>query len=97
MALAALFRGAPPAQVLKRVRAILAAMLLAIPALSDMLRDDMMTGYFDQAHLIRDIRGYTGRTPTKLRARTPSTGLLNPSGYGYSASILRVDKPIEPA
>jgi hypothetical protein len=43
------------------------------------------------------IRRYTGRTPTQLRARTPSTGLLNPSGHGHSASILRVDKPIEPA
>jgi AraC-like DNA-binding protein len=88
---------APPAQVLKRVRAIRAAMLLAIPALSVILHDDMMTGYFDQAHLIRDIRRYTGRTPTQLRARTLSTGLLNPSGHGHSASILRVDKPIEVA
>lgn len=88
---------APPAQVLKRVRAIRAAMLLAIPALSDILHDDMMTGYFDQAHLIRDILRYTGRTPTQLRARTLSTGLLNPSGHGHSASILRVDKPIEAA
>jgi AraC-like DNA-binding protein len=89
--------GAPPAQVLKRVRAIRAAMLLANPALSDILRDDMMTGYFDQAHLIRDIRRYTGRTPTQLRARTLSTGLLNPSGHGHSAHILRTTKPIEPA
>jgi AraC-like DNA-binding protein len=89
--------GAPPAQVLKRVRAIRAAMLFANPALSDILRDDMMTGYFDRAHLIRDIRRYTGRTPTQLRARTLSTGMPNPSGHGHSARILRVDKPIEPA
>jgi transcriptional regulator GlxA family with amidase domain len=32
--------GAPPAQELKRVRAIRAAMLLANPALSDILRVD---------------------------------------------------------
>ena len=89
--------GAPPAQVLKRVRAIRAAMLLANPALSEVLRDDMMTGYFDQAHLIRDIRRYTGRTPTQLRARTLSTGLLNPSGHGHSATVLRANMPIEPA
>lgn len=81
--------GAPPAQVLKRVRAIRAAMLLANPALPDKLRDDMMTGYFDQAHLIRDIRRYTGRTPTQLRARTLSSGLLDPSGHGDSAGFLR--------
>ncbi len=91
-----LLRGAP-AQVLKRVRAIRAAMLLANPALSDILRDDMMTGYFDQAHLIHDIRRYTGRMPTQPRGRMLSTGMLNPSGHGHSVSILRVDKPIEPA
>jgi AraC-like DNA-binding protein len=83
--------GAPPAQVLKRVRAIRAAMLLANPALPDALRDDMMTGYFDQAHLIRDMRRYTGRTPTQLRARTLSSGLLNPRGHGNTAEILRAE------
>ncbi len=91
------YLGAPPAQALKRIRAIRAAMLLANPVLSDTLRDDMMTGYFDQAHLIRDIRRYTGRTPTQLRAKTLSAGLLNPSGHGQAASILRATKPVEPA
>lgn len=87
--LARRYFGAPPAQVLKRVRAIRAAMLLANPALPDVLRDDMMTGYFDQAHLIRDIRRYTGRTPSQLRARTISSGLLNPRGHGQAAALLR--------
>jgi AraC-like DNA-binding protein len=94
--LARRYFGAPPAQVLKRFRAIRAAMLLANPALPDSLRDDMMTGYFDQAHLIRDIRRYTGRTPTQLRARTISSGLLNPRGHGHAAGFLRPGEVAEP-
>lgn len=81
--------GVPPAQVLKRFRAIRAAMVLANPTLPDALRDQMLASFFDQAHLIRDIRRYTGRTPTQLRAKTLSAGLLDPSGHGDTASPLR--------
>lgn len=81
--------GVPPAQVLKRSRAIRAAMLLANPALPDAMRAEMLTTYFDQAHLIRDMRRYTGRTPTQLRAPTIATGLLNPVGHGDAAALLR--------
>lgn len=81
--------GVPPAQVLKRSRAIRAAMLLANPALPDQMRAEMLATYFDQAHLIRDIRRYTGRTPTQLRGATLSNGMLNPAGHGDSAALLR--------
>jgi AraC-like DNA-binding protein len=81
--------GVPPAQVLKRSRAIRAAMLLANPALPDAMRAEMLTTYFDQAHLIRDMRRYTGRTPTQLRAPTIATGLLDPAGHGDAAALLR--------
>jgi AraC-like DNA-binding protein len=81
--------GVPPAQVLKRFRAIRAAMVLANPAVPDAVRDQMLAGFFDQAHLIRDIRRYTGRTPTQLRAKTLSASLLDPSGHGDTASPLR--------
>ncbi|WP_086618185.1 helix-turn-helix transcriptional regulator [Erythrobacter tepidarius] len=81
--------GVPPAQVLKRFRAIRAAMVLANPALPDGLRDEMLASFFDQAHLIHDIRRYTGRTPTQLRGNSLSTGLLDPNGHGDAASLLR--------
>ncbi|MDC8753667.1 helix-turn-helix domain-containing protein [Erythrobacter sp. sf7] len=81
--------GVPPAQVLKRFRAIRAAMVLANPTLPDSLRDRMLASFFDQAHLIRDIRRYTGRTPTQLRAKTLSAGLLDPSGHGDTAGPIR--------
>jgi methylphosphotriester-DNA--protein-cysteine methyltransferase len=81
--------GVPPAQVLKRSRAIRAAMLLANPALPESMRTEMLTTYFDQAHLIRDIRRFTGRTPTQLRAESLSTGTLDPAGHGDAAAMLR--------
>lgn len=83
------FFGVPPAQALKRSRAIRAAMLLANPALPDHMRVEMITTYFDQAHLIRDIRRYTGRTPTQLRGDTLTTGMLDPAGHGDAAAALR--------
>jgi AraC-like DNA-binding protein len=82
------FFGVPPAQVLKRFRAIRAAMVLANPALPDALRDEALASFFDQAHLIHDIRRYTGRTPTQLRGKTLSSGLLDPSGHGDAARLL---------
>lgn len=83
------FFGVPPAQVAKRFRAIRAAMVLANPTLPDALRDEMLASFFDQAHLIHDIRRYTGRTPTQLRGKTLSSGLLDPSGHGDAAGVLR--------
>ncbi len=81
--------GVPPAQVLKRSRAIRAAMLLANPALPEAMRIEMLTTYFDQAHLIRDIRRFTGRTPTQLRGESLSIGMLDPAGHGDAAAMLR--------
>jgi AraC-like DNA-binding protein len=82
------FYGVAPAQVLKRHRAIKAAILLANPDLRAQ-RDEMLDTYFDQAHLIRDIRRYTGRTPTQLRAPSLLAGLFDPAGHGPTAALLR--------
>ena len=83
------FFGVAPAQALKRHRAIRAAILVANPALSETPRLEMMGGYFDQSHLIRDIRRYTGRTPRQLRIPTLAHSLLDPHAHGDGAAFLR--------
>lgn len=83
------FFGVPPAQVLKRFRALRAAMLLANPAMSKDLHDQLMATYFDQAHLIRDIRRYTGRTPTQLRQKSLAREMLDPAAHGDAGAPLR--------
>lgn len=82
------FFGVAPAQVLKRFRAHRAAMLLSQPGLSEELRDQLMATYFDQAHLIRDIRRYTGRTPSQFRRQSLATGLLLPAAHGDAGVLL---------
>ncbi|RNJ61361.1 MAG: AraC family transcriptional regulator [Porphyrobacter sp. IPPAS B-1204] len=83
------FFGVPPAQVLKRFRALRAAMLLAQPATSQELHDQLMATYFDQAHLIRDIRRYAGRTPTQFRRESLVDELLDPAAHGDAGTPLK--------
>lgn len=80
--------GVAPWQVAKRFRAIRAAMLLANPLLPHALRDAALESYFDQAHLIRNIRRYTGRTPRQLRDHTIFRETLVPHAHGPAARLL---------
>lgn len=84
------FFGVAPAQVLKRFRALRAAMLLAQPGMSQQHHDALMATYFDQAHLIRDIRRYTGRTPSQFRRESVSGALLDPAGHGDAGAPLTI-------
>ncbi|MEM9312455.1 MAG: helix-turn-helix domain-containing protein [Pseudomonadota bacterium] len=83
------YYGVPPAQLVKRYRAIRAAMLLAHEELSAELRDEVLGAYFDQAHLIHDVRRYTGRTPKSLVKGPLAQDMLDPEGHGQSAKKLR--------
>lgn len=83
------YYGVPPAQLVKRYRAIRAAILLAHDDLSAELRDEVLAAYFDQAHLIHDIRRYTGRTPKSLSKSPLGQDLFDPEGHGQSARKLR--------
>lgn len=84
------FFGVAPAQLAKRYRAIRAAMLLANPHLPQAMQEAIRDAYFDQAHLIRDIRRYTGRTPTRLAdGESLIDGTLDPQAHGAGARILR--------
>jgi methylphosphotriester-DNA--protein-cysteine methyltransferase len=83
------FFGVAPAQVAKRFRAVRAAMLLAQPGLSKDIHDRLMATYFDQAHLIRDIRRYTGRTPSQFRGEALADELLDPAAHGDAGAPLK--------
>lgn len=83
------FFGVPPAQVLKRFRALRAAMLLSQPGISQEVHDQLMATFFDQAHLIRDIRRYAGRTPTQFRRVSLAGELLDPAGHGDAGAPLK--------
>ena len=83
------YYGVPPAQLIKRYRAIRAAMLLAHDDLPAEYRDEVLGAYFDQAHLIHDIRRYTGRTPKRLLNEPLTQDLLDPDGHGRGGQKLR--------
>ena len=76
--------GKPPTTLVRRYRAIRAATLLSQPNLEPSATEEITGAFFDQSHMIRDIRHYTGRTPKSLRDTGPSvtTDTLGPEGYG---------------
>ncbi len=76
--------GQPPSRLLKRYRAIRAATLLSLPELPAQMQREVQDAFYDQAHMIRDIHFYTGRTPKRLKNvdRTVGTDTLAPDGYG---------------
>ncbi len=82
------YYGVPPSQVAKRYRAIRAAMLLANDNLPSSMREQILATYFDQAHLIRDLRRYTGRTPKGLPDAPLAQVTLDPKGHGDTAKAL---------
>ncbi|HEX8389621.1 MAG TPA: helix-turn-helix domain-containing protein [Sphingomonas sp.] len=55
--------GAPPKLLARKYRALRAAVLLAEGA------DDQPDGFYDQSHLIREVKQFTGLTPRQIRDR----------------------------
>lgn len=80
------FFGLPPVRLKRRYRAIRSATLLSDPDLSDKLKDEIFNSFYDQAHMIREIREFTGRTPRLLRADRESLAqaTLRTDGYGIA-------------
>jgi len=78
------FFGLPPHRLMRRYRAIRAATLLADPQLDPALRAEVLNSFYDQAHMIREIREFTGRTPRFLTKDTGSIvqATLREDGYG---------------
>lgn len=56
----------PPAALARKYRAIRAAALLARPQLEPRAEADIAEAFYDQPHLVREIRRYCGYTPTRL-------------------------------
>jgi AraC-like DNA-binding protein len=60
------YYGMPPKKLARKYRALRAAHLLA---LGDSLDDTALsTAFYDQPHLIREVKLFTGLTPTQLRS-----------------------------
>ena len=58
--------GLTPMALSRKYRAVRAASLLAQPELTDEGEAEIATAFYDQPHMIREIRRYCGYTPTRL-------------------------------
>ncbi len=78
------FFGQSPVRLVRRYRAVRAATLLSFPELSEEMEADIREAFYDQAHLIKEIRFFTGRTPKRLlpEGKSPVHDMLGPEGYG---------------
>ncbi len=78
------FFGQPPVRLIRRYRAIRAATLLAMPDLPPKLEAEIRDAFYDQAHMIKEIRHFTGRTPRRLQPKVNSVvkDTLGEPGYG---------------
>lgn len=59
--------GLPPQMLLRKTNALRAAMVLSDPNANDMQLARVADYYYDQSHMIREIRYFVGRTPGALR------------------------------
>ena len=58
--------GLSPKALSRKYRAVRAASLLAQPELTDEGEAEIAAAFYDQPHMIREIRRYCGYTPTRL-------------------------------
>jgi AraC-like DNA-binding protein len=60
------YLGSAPKYLIRKLRAVRAAMLLSDPECSQETRDLVLDHFYDQSHLIREISLFNGRTPKFL-------------------------------
>lgn len=82
--LVAQFFGQSPVRLVRRYRAVRAATLLSMPHLPEEIEAEIREAFYDQAHLIKEIRFFTGRTPKRLQPGSAAgiNQMLGPDGYG---------------
>lgn len=64
--------GCAPKQLMRKYRALRVAALLQAPGISDERIAQLLNLFYDQSHMIREIRHFTGRTPQRLVAGAES-------------------------
>ncbi len=82
------FFGLSPSRLKRRYRAIRAATLLADPNLDFAKRQEVLDAFYDQAHMIREIREFTGRTPRILTSSSNGIMADTLGRQGYSVATL---------
>ncbi len=58
--------GLPPQSLMRKYRALRAAGLLSLPMLTSEFEAKVGEAFYDQSHMIREIRLFAGRTPARL-------------------------------
>lgn len=58
--------GLAPVALRRKYRALRAAALLSLPMLSDEYEAEIAEAFYDQPHMIRELRLFAGRTPARL-------------------------------
>ena len=58
--------GLPPRALARKYRALRAAALLSLPSLAPEFEAQVGEAFYDQPHMIREIRMFAGRTPSRL-------------------------------
>lgn len=58
--------GFPPAALARKYRAIRAADILSQPTVSDSEATEVAEAFYDQPHMVRELRRFCGRTPARL-------------------------------
>ncbi|WAT17152.1 helix-turn-helix domain-containing protein [Aurantiacibacter sp. MUD11] len=77
------FFGVPPVHLARRYRAVRAATILSLPEIPPALEAEIREAFYDQPHMIKEIRYFTGRTPHRLRTAEggPVPDTLHADGY----------------
>ena len=58
--------GLPPSKLARKYRALRAAALMSFPYLTPEYEAELGDAFYDQSHMIREIRLFVGRTPSRL-------------------------------
>ncbi len=85
--------GLPPKTLARKYRALRAA--LAMARGEDIAKNGIADDFYDQSHLIREVKRFAGMTPQQLRAQP--AGVMTEHAYGRKALEGRVGKLVSDA
>lgn len=80
--------GLPPVALKRKYRGLRAAALLSLPSLTEEFEAKVFDAFYDQSHMIREIRLFAGRTPARLGDEDHPflTEMLDPKNFREIAS-----------